>query len=219
MNKIVFLASGNGGNLKFYFLAQKYKLIFNTQLTVVADRECGSVVFARKNDLENYVINYKRDEPNELTDILKKINPDVIVTNWHKIIDEATVRAYKGKLINLHYSLLPAFGGLIGIDPIKRAYVQGCRYIGPTCHLVDEGVDTGMIISQAIFKTEILIEDAIDLMFRKGCLVLLNSIQEVTGKKMTIEEVSLADELSFSPTLTFNEQTFSEHFWKELASL
>lgn len=218
MKKIVFLASGNGGNLKFFFLAQKNKLITNIELIVIADRECGSLEFARINNLENYVINYKRSDVNELTDVLEKIKPDIIVTNWHKIIDEVTVRTFKGKFINLHYSLLPAFGGLIGIEPIKRAYDQGCRYIGPTCHLVDEGVDTGKIISQAIFLTDIPLVDAVDLMFRKGCLVLLSGIQQVTGEKLIGEIVPSTDDFLFSPTLGFDEKSFAENFWKELAS-
>ena len=218
MKKIVFLASGNGGNLKFFFLAQKNNIISKIQLIVIADRECGSLEFARNNSLENYVVNYKRSDAKEFTDVLEKIKPDIIVTNWHKIIDEVTIRTFKGKFINLHYSRLPAFGGLIGIEPIKRAYDQGCRYVGPTCHLVDEGVDTGKIISQAIFLTDIPMVDAVDLMFRKGCLVLLNGIQQVTGEKLIGKIATSTEDFLFSPTLGFDEKAFSEDFWKELAS-
>ena len=216
MTHIIFLASGNGGNLKFFYLAQKRNIVSNIRLSVIADRECGSISFARENSLENYVINYKKSNSSEFIDILEELKPDIIVTNWHKIIDESTVQVFNGRLINLHYSLLPAFGGLIGIEPIKRAYAQGCKYIGPTCHLVDEGVDTGKIISQAIFKTNIPIHAAIDLMFRKGCLVLLNGIQQVVGKKI-VEELSVSDDLSYSPSLGFDEKVFPVEFWKDLA--
>lgn len=219
MKKIVFLASGNGGNLKFLYLAQQYNFVSNIKLSVIADRECGAVKFAREKDLENYIINYKRSDTKELNDILEKINPDIIVTNWHKIIDDMTVGKFKGKLINLHYSLLPAFAGFIGVEPIKRAYDQGCRYIGPTCHFVDEGVDTGKIISQAIFTTDIPFYDAISLMFRKGCLVLLNGIKQVADIQCEMESRELFDQLQFSPALSFNECRFSETFWQELASL
>lgn len=217
MTHIVFLASGNGGNLKFIYLAQKRNIVSNIRLSVIADRECGSIAFARENSLENYVVDYKKSDASQLIDILEKLKPDIIVTNWHKIIDEGTVQAFNGRLINLHYSLLPAFGGLIGIEPIKRAYAQGCKYVGPTCHLVDEGVDTGKIISQAIFKTDIPINAAIDLMFRKGCLVLLNGIQQVVGEKI-VDESSASDDLSYSPSLGFDEKVFSVDFWKNLAA-
>jgi len=222
MKKIVFLASGNGGNLKFFYLAQKYNFISGIRLSVVADRECGSIEFARKNDLEHYVIKYKRSDVKELTDILGEIKPDIIVTNWHKIIDEDTVRAFKGKLVNLHYSLLPAFGGLIGIEPIKNAYAQGCKYIGPTCHLVDEGVDTGEIISQAIFKTDIPVNEAIEEMFHKGCLILLVGVQQLLGEELVVKTITNVDSYGlsswgFAPPLDFDELLFNEIFWKELA--
>jgi phosphoribosylglycinamide formyltransferase-1 len=219
MKKIVFLASGSGGNLKFLHLAQKYSLISNINLFVVADRECGSVEFARNNTLSNDVITYTKLASEELTLILERINPDLIVTNWHKIIDEDTVRAYQGKMLNLHYSLLPAFSGLIGTEPIKRAYSQGCKYIGPTCHLVDEGVDSGKIISQAIFTTDISFDNSINLMFRMGCLVLLNGIEQVMGKITTSNSLKSIHSLSFSPPLGFDENVFSESFWKELSRL
>jgi phosphoribosylglycinamide formyltransferase-1 len=223
MKHIVFLASGNGGNLKFFYWAQKKNIISGIRLSVVADRECGSIDFARRNGLEHYIINYKRSDAKELTDILERINPDIIVTNWHKIIDEGTVRAFKGKFVNLHYSLLPAFGGLIGIEPISRAYAQGCKFIGPTCHLVDEGVDTGMILSQAIFKTDIQIDDAIGEMFRKGCLVLLIGVQQLLGEKIVAHpafDADTHDSLSwgYAPSPDFDVSNFSEIFWQELAT-
>ncbi|WP_159066144.1 formyltransferase family protein [Vibrio harveyi] len=46
---------------------------------------------------------------------------------------------YFGRIVNIHYSLLPSFGGLIGVKPIEKALELGCKYIGPTCHIVDEG--------------------------------------------------------------------------------
>lgn len=222
MKNIIFLASGNGGNLKFFHLAQKRGLISGIRLSVVADRECGSLDFARKNSLENHMINYERSDAKELTGILEGANPDIIVTNWHKIIDEGTVRAFKGKFVNLHYSLLPAFGGLIGTEPIYRAYAQGCKFIGPTCHLVDEGVDTGKIISQAIFKTDIPIDEAIKEMFRRGCLVLLVGVQQLLDENLVVQPVIRAgtyDSLScgFAPSPDFDVSNLPEDFWKELA--
>lgn len=219
MKHLVFLASGNGGNLKFFFLALRHSIVHNVRLTVIADRACGSIDFARKNNLENYLIKYKRTENKELLNLLEQLCPDIIVTNWHKIIDESTVTAFSGKLINLHYSLLPAYGGLIGIEPIERAYKQGCRYIGPTCHFVDSGVDTGKIIAQAIFTTNIPINEAVELMFRKGCVVLLNGIQHVTGDRFIVNENVSSEDKSFSPTFGLNDRSFSEEFWKELANL
>jgi phosphoribosylglycinamide formyltransferase-1 len=216
MKSIVFLVSGGGGNFKFFHAALKYNLILGLEICVIADRECGALEFARKHGVENHLIAYNRLNPKALNQILDSIRPNIIVTNWHKVIDEDTVAKYFGKFVNLHYSLLPAFGGLIGVEPIKRAYEQGCKFIGPTCHLVDEGVDTGKILSQAIFTTERSFEEAVSLMFSKGCLVLLSGIQQLIGQKISTVRASGFDG-TYAPQLGFDESLFNELFWKELA--
>jgi phosphoribosylglycinamide formyltransferase-1 len=216
MKHILFLASGNGGNLKFFHQALTQGLLAGIRLSVVADRECGAIEYAKKNGLPHQVINYQRASPQALDDILNREQPEIIVTNWHKVIDANTVANHSGRLINLHYSLLPAFGGEIGIKPIQQAYAQGCKFIGPTCHLVDEGVDTGRILSQAVFATDISQEDAVDLMFRKGCLILLNSIETILGVELAVHR-GVSGEM-YSPRLSFDEGAFDENFWHGLAA-
>ena len=217
MKSVVFLVSGGGGNLKFFYFAIKNNLIAGVELSVIADRECGALAFAKKHGIEHHLITYTRSSPEALNQILESINPDTIVTNWYKVIDEDTVARYLGKLVNLHYSLLPAFGGLIGVEPIKRAYEQGCKFIGPTCHLVDEGIDTGKILSQAVFTTERPFEEAVNLIFRKGCLVLLSGMQQTLRQNISSAHASSSDG-SYSPQLGFEESIFNEQFWKELAA-
>ncbi|MCK5535357.1 MAG: hypothetical protein KAI79_00945 [Bacteroidales bacterium] len=215
--KVCFLSSGNGGNFKFLHLAKKLKLLDNIELTVIADRECGSMEYAQKHNIYAKVIHYTRDENKNLLTELDYINPNIIVTNWYKIIDTQVVSKYRGKLINLHYSLLPAFVGLIGIEPIKAAYKQNCQFTGTTCHYVDEGVDTGNIISQAIVKTNIPIEDAIGEIFQKGCLILLSSLLIVSDE--SIIPVSKNIKYNFSPSLQFNDELFNSQFWEKLSKL
>lgn len=216
MKHLLFLVSGGGGNLKFFHQASALGFIDDIQLSVVADRKCGAIEYSQRLGLKNFTINYSRSKPDELRAVLEALKPDVIITNWHKIVDADTVQANAGKMINLHYSLLPAFGGLVGVDPINKAYEQGCKFIGPTCHFVDEGVDTGRILAQAIFTTDRSIQDAISLMFRMGCLVLLNGFYIVTNRNcITSNKVSV--EL-FSPTLRFDRDTFDDEFWLKVAS-
>ena len=215
MKQIIFLASGGGGNMKFFHQAILNGIISDVRLSVIADRECGSIEYATRHGIDNHIVSYSRAAPGELVALLEDMKSDVIVTNWHKIIDESTVRQYSGRLVNLHYSLLPAFAGLIGVEPIKLAYEQGCKFIGPTCHLVNEGVDTGKILAQAIFTTERPIDEAISLMLRKGCLVLLSGIQNVLHENL-VTGVGLSNE-SYSPKLTFDEGIFDEKFWEKVA--
>ena len=214
--KICFLASGGGGNFKFFNLAKKLELVKNIELFLIADRECGSLEYAENNDIYNKKINYKKYENIELLEELDKIKPDIIVTNWHKIIDTEVVNKYQGKLINLHYSLLPAFDGLIGVKPIQQAYEKNCSYVGTTCHYVDEGVDSGKIISQAIVKTDIPIELAIQKIFEQGCLILLNSILLIGNKEIITKKEN--NKFEYSPDLLFDDSQFDEFFWNKLSA-
>lgn len=215
--KICFLASGGGGNFKFFKLAIEEKLIKNIEIFLIADRECSSLEFAKNNNIYCKKINYKRSDNKEFLHELEKINPDIIVTNWHKIIDEEVVKKYYSKLINLHYSLLPAFDGLIGIEPIKQAYEKNCQYVGTTCHYVDEGIDSGKIISQGLLKTDVSIEVAIQKIFEKGCLILLNSIIHLSNEKIINKFQN--DKFDFSPNLAFDDAIFDNEFWERLFQL
>lgn len=214
--KICFLASGGGGNFKFFNLAKDLGIIYNVELFLVADRDCGSLEYANEKNIYNKKIIYKRDNNIEFLQELEKINPDIIITNWHKIIDAEVVNKYQGKLINLHYSLLPAFDGLIGIEPIKQAYEKNCSYVGTTCHYVDEGVDSGKIISQAIVKTDIPIELAIQKIFEQGCLILLNSILLIGNKEIITKKEN--NKFEYSPDLLFDDSQFDEFFWNKLSA-
>ena len=215
--KIVFLASGNGGNLKFFHQALKNNIIQHIKISVIADRDCGSLDYCLNNKIDSKKIKYNQKNNKELLDALKIMQPDIIITNWHKIIDSDIVEKYAGKMINLHYSLLPAFGGLIGVKPILMAYEQGCGYVGATCHYVNKKVDTGSIILQAIVKADVDINVACNKVFRKGCLILLNSI--VLNSKDMIIEKTQSNQLDFSPSLQFNPNIFKDNFWLELSEL
>jgi phosphoribosylglycinamide formyltransferase-1 len=63
-----------------------------------------------------------------------------------RILTPGFVRAWAGRILNVHPSLLPAFPGLHGQ---RQALEHGVRVAGATVHFVDEGVDTGPIVLQA----------------------------------------------------------------------
>jgi len=215
MKKIVFLVSGNGGNLKFLFKYLNQNLNVTAKLFCIADRDCGALLFCEHNNITSIKINYSRTETNALQETLASIKPDIIITNWHKIIDVDTVDMYRGKFVNLHYSLLPAFSGLIGLAPIDKSFAQNCKFTGATCHYVDEGVDTGEIISQATYRTDISIPEAYEKTFRAGCIILLDSIMSILGYKSTtiIEQY---DNVFFSPALSFDLAPITEELWMEV---
>jgi phosphoribosylglycinamide formyltransferase-1 len=73
----------------------------------------------------------------------------IVLAGFMKLLSPAYVKRWKGKIINIHPSLLPAFKGA---HAIKQAFEYGVKYTGVTVHYVDEGMDTGSIIAQQTVK-------------------------------------------------------------------
>jgi phosphoribosylglycinamide formyltransferase-1 len=72
----------------------------------------------------------------------------VVLGGFMEILSPEFIRRFAGRIVNVHPSLLPAFGG---IRAIEQAVDYGVRVMGVTVHFVDEGVDTGPIILQEAF--------------------------------------------------------------------
>ena len=70
----------------------------------------------------------------------------VCLAGFMRILGPAFVRAWAGRILNVHPALLPAFPGLAAQ---RQALAYGVRLAGATVHFVDEGVDTGPIVQQA----------------------------------------------------------------------
>ena len=70
----------------------------------------------------------------------------VCLAGFMRILTGGFIRAFSGRILNVHPSLLPAFPGL---HPQRQALDHGVKLAGATVHFVDEGVDTGPIILQS----------------------------------------------------------------------
>jgi phosphoribosylglycinamide formyltransferase-1 len=75
----------------------------------------------------------------------------IVLAGFMEILSASFVRRFRGRMINVHPSLLPAFQGLA---PIQQAVDYGVRVMGVTVHFVDEEVDTGPILLQEAFPVE-----------------------------------------------------------------
>jgi phosphoribosylglycinamide formyltransferase-1 len=71
----------------------------------------------------------------------------VCLAGYMRILSGRFIREFHGRILNIHPSLLPAFPGL---DAQHQAVVHGAKYSGCTVHFVDEGLDSGPIILQAV---------------------------------------------------------------------
>ena len=72
----------------------------------------------------------------------------VVLAGFMQILSAGLIARFRGRIVNVHPSLLPAFPGL---RPIEEALDHGVRVTGVTVHFVDEGVDSGPIIMQEAF--------------------------------------------------------------------
>jgi phosphoribosylglycinamide formyltransferase 1 len=82
-----------------------------------------------------------------LIDELRKHSVDLIcLAGFMRLLSATFIRAFEGRILNIHPSLLPAFPGL---DAQHQAFEHGVKITGCTVHFVDECLDTGPIVVQA----------------------------------------------------------------------
>jgi len=182
---LVFLCSGGGGNLRFVHHAIRQNWIANwSKVVVIADRDCPAIDFARECNLANFICDFRTPEQRDLIELTKSFDPDLIITTVHRILCTSFISLFRGRLLNLHYSLLPAFAGSIGTKPVRDALEHGVRLIGATVHSVTEIVDDGMPQAQVafpVFRADNT-EETMNLVFRAGCFVLLTALKNSDGK-------------------------------------
>lgn len=151
------LISGRGSNLKAMIDGIKSGYLDNVELkTVVANKDALGLEYAKNCGVPTHVVprtvNGKKIPVDEHDDkvlaVLEKYNIDLIcLAGYLQVLQAKFVRKYKWRIMNIHPSLLPAFGGTIHGQ--KDALDYGAKISGCTVHFIDEGVDTGPIIIQA----------------------------------------------------------------------
>ena len=149
MKSIVILISGRGSNMQALLEANLPCQI----AAVISNRaDAQGLEIARMHGIETAVISHKdfADRPAfdaALSKVIDRHTPDVIVlAGFMRILTANFVERYRGKLINIHPSLLPAYPG---VDTHQRALQDGIRIHGCTVHFVTPDLDHGPIIIQA----------------------------------------------------------------------
>ncbi|MDC0428964.1 formyltransferase family protein [Phycisphaerales bacterium] len=185
--KIVFLCSGGGGNLRFLDLVSSAMPMPIEVRGVLVDRPCPAEQYAVSRGLPCGRYRFDGTDDEEALAEIDGWAPDFIVTNIHRILSPQWVVRHGSRLLNLHYSLLPAFAGSIGAAPVQAALDAGCRFIGTTFHRVEEQVDAGAIVCQSVLEVERDEEfsSLMERVFRSGCVNLLNGLCVAAGESTT----------------------------------
>lgn len=213
---IVFLCSGGGANMRFIHQAIAADWLENTSITaVITDRLCGASHYATRHGIAQHGLDFQADGHAELESLLDRINPDVVISNIHRILCPGIVQKFMGRIINLHYSLLPAFAGSIGTTPVKQAIAQGAKFTGVTVHTVTEAVDAGPPLVQAaipLHAGECFNDGLMDAVFRAGCLALLTALSPAPSPIATVTSIH-GRECLFS---SLHMKMVDEAFWRTL---
>lgn len=158
MLRTVVCVSGGGTNLQAIIDAVKNGSITNTGLVGVISNNYGvkSLERAKNAGIPDFVISPKDYEDRDtfhraFLERLSELKPDLIVLAGFLVrIPEEMVKAYPGRIINIHPSLIPSFcgKGFYGLKVHEKVLERGVKVTGATVHFVNEGMDEGPIIAQ-----------------------------------------------------------------------
>lgn len=184
MFNIAVLISGGGSNLKSLIDNQKEYYKINV---VIADRDCGGLNIAREANIDAILIDrkeYREKLSKKIDEELKKYNIDLIVlAGYLSIVDSNFISKWKNKIINIHPSLLPKFGGkgMYGMKVHEAVIKNKEKESGCTVHYVTDTIDGGDIIMQN--KVNVLEDDTPEIL-QKRVLVEEHKILPATVIKL-----------------------------------
>lgn len=143
-------ASGTGSNFEA-MMEQQHDL--NCEIVLLVCDKPGAKVLekAERFGVPTFVFDAKAYDSKEayeqkIVEQLQAVNVTwIFLAGYMRLVGRTLLRAFEGRMINIHPSLLPAFPGL---DAIGQAYEAGVKVTGVTVHYIDEGMDTGPIIAQ-----------------------------------------------------------------------
>lgn len=158
MLKVLVCVSGGGTNLQAIIDGIEQGRIRNARIVRVISNNAGAyaLVRAKEHGIEGVSISPKDYEDREafheaFLKAVEEASPDLIVlAGFLVVIPAKMIQKYRGRIINIHPSLIPSFcgTGYYGLKVHEAALERGVKITGATVHYVDEGTDTGPIILQ-----------------------------------------------------------------------
>ena len=152
LKNIAVLASGNGSNFQAIADAiKKGKLKAHLKLLISDNPQAYCIQRAATAKVKAFIVDRrdsinKKDFEEQIILKLKSEKIDLIVlAGFMRLLSAEFIRKYRGRILNIHPSLLPAFKGA---RAIKDAFDCGAKVSGVTVHFVDEETDHGPIILQ-----------------------------------------------------------------------
>jgi phosphoribosylglycinamide formyltransferase-1 len=162
MYNVAVLSSTRGTNFQSLIDAKKYGVIKdNVEICclIVNKSDCGAVEKAKAAGIPCHFVDptgKSREEfDTEVMIILDRYNVDLVVLGGYmRIVSRPMVNQYKNRIINVHPSLLPQFGGGMNLNVHKAVLEAHEKETGMTIHMVDESIDSGAIVLQRSCKVD-----------------------------------------------------------------
>ena len=194
MFKIIVLISGNGSNLQAIIDACKSGIINGKVVGVISNRDDAfGLERAKKDNIPSKVINHNNyntriDFDQKLVSTIKKFQPDLVVlAGFMRILSPIMTSAFKGKMINIHPSLLPKYPGL---NTHEQVIANNDAEHGVTIHSVSEELDGGPIIAQSkilVHKKQKL-DDLIERIHKVEHMIFPKVISMIASKEIDIKD-------------------------------
>ena len=149
------LGSGKGSNFRALADAWRAGTLGCTPMIVLSDIDTAGILsLGREFGIPTHFVppgpfrtKMAPEAEEELVRLLREAKVDfVVLAGFMRVIKAPLLKAFPGRILNIHPSLLPAFRGL---EAWHQALEAGVPEAGCTVHLVDEGVDTGKILGQS----------------------------------------------------------------------
>lgn len=149
-SRIAVFASGRGSNLQALH-AHLAREAEHRIVLVASDRaDSGALQWARAQEIRTATWQPPDDAPRMQRALDDAGATLVVLAGYLRLVPSEIVRAYRGRMLNVHPALLPAFGGkgMYGARVHRAVIDAGARVSGPTVHFVDEVYDHGAVIAQ-----------------------------------------------------------------------
>lgn len=195
MLSVVVLISGSGSNLRALLEATSRDDADFRIIGVGADNDAAGLNHAREFGVPTFVVSPIDFESREqwATALLAEVqafNADLVVlAGFMRILPGDFVNALTPYLINMHPALLPLYPGA---HAVRDALADGAAVTGATVHIVDEGVDTGPIISQVEVEveptdTEETLHERIKVVERD---LIVTTVTAIARSQVNLEEIA-----------------------------
>ena len=151
--KTAVFISGKGSNLESLIKFSKtLKSPISIELIVTDNSKAQGLKFSKKFKIKKKIFNFKKKNQTE-SQIIKELRIEKIkiicLAGFMKILSKKFIKRFKGKILNIHPSLLPKYKGL---NTHKRVLNNKEKYSGCTVHFVNSRLDSGKIILQKKVK-------------------------------------------------------------------